>query len=160
MGRFRVVSGSTGLTLVEVLIALGLLALALTPLFIMFSQSRMVGIRSSQELRATSLAGSMIDGLKRVPGTDLEPIFGQDLTDGQLPSALSLDRLGIPPAHPSLIRKVRVSVVNQPALPGERFSNPWGRVGEIWVTVTRKPTNANPKEELVLDVKGYRDLDD
>ena len=151
---------SRGLTLVEVLVAVGLLAVGLTPILLLLSQSRGASVRSIHEMRATAMASSMIDALKRVPGDSLLPLFGQEFRDDQLPPAFRLAKLSVPPAHENLVRRVQVGVVNQPSLPAERFSNPWGRLAEIHVTVTRATQRQGQPEEIVLSMKGYRPLDE
>ncbi len=159
-GRFLARFGPVprALTLVEVLVALAILGICLTPIFMVFSESRQISVRSLDEMRATGMASSMIDGLKRIPGASLTEILGREFSDDSLPAGLSLDRLGVPTAPADLRRVVSVNVVNQPILPDERFSNPWGRVAEIDVKVSREDRTTQGHTK-VLAVKGYRFLD-
>lgn len=151
--------GTRALTLVEVMVALAVLGICLTPIFVVISDSRQISVRSLEEMRATGMASSMIDGFKRLPGASFTEILGREFTDESLPASFSLARLGVPKGPPDLQRAVKVTVVNQPTLPGERFSNPWGRVAEIDVRVTRFD-KVSQKQEKVLVVKGFRLLDD
>lgn len=150
-----------GTTLLEVIIAIGILAMGMLPIFSVLSETRRVTTGSIYELQATSMASSMIGGLQRVPWSLLKPLLGQELTDASFPAELSLAEVGIPPCYPGLFRTTEVKVVNLPDMPKERLSNPWGRVLEIKVTVeiALKDSNGN-KPKKILAVKAYRILKD
>lgn len=144
---------------------MAIFACGIIPIFFLLSESRRVATISLQEMQATSLATSMIDGLKAAPLPLLETILGQDLEDGRFPPALRPVSLGIPSAPSTLRRLTTVRVVNQPTLPVERFSNPWGRVFEIAVVVFPVSSSAGkaspaeaPGNKPVLRLTGYRQI--
>lgn len=150
-----------GMSLVEVIIALGILAMGMIPIFSMLTETRRVTASSIHELQATSLASSMIGGLQRAPWTSLKSLLGQELADASFPADLTTEKLGVPPCYFGLTRLTEVSVVNQPVMPDERLKNPWGRVIEIKVTVSLVSKEANMKKlKKILVVKGYRVLGD
>lgn len=150
-----------GITLVEVVVALGILAMGMLPIFSMLSETRRVTTSSIYEIQATSMASSMIGGLQRVPWSSLKSFLGQEFVDASFPAELTLAKLGVPPCYPGLSRVTEIMVVNQPDMPKERLSNPWGRVVEIKVTVESVSKNSNVKKpKKILVVKGYRILKD
>jgi hypothetical protein len=143
----------------EVLVAVLVFALGIVPVFLLLTQSRKTTTVSLTEMQATIMISSMINGLKAAPIDDLRPIFDRDLEDHQFPARLALPRLGIGPGHPTLKRRTRLRLVNLPTLPGERFSNPWGAVLELSVTVLpAQPTPGPGPAKPVLIMKGYRHL--
>ena len=146
-----------GLTLVEVIIAVGILAFGMLPIFGLLTESRLVSTHSVKQLKATSMASSIIDGLKRVPADDLLGIQGQEMNDAKLPASFSINEMGVPPAPAGLERTYKILVINKPNLPGERFANPYGRILEIGVTV--KETKGRNSGKKVLDLRGYHFLD-
>lgn len=146
-----------GITLIEVMIAMGILAFGFIPIFTMFSESRRVTTASISEMKATGMASSMIDGMMRLPSSLIDPGKNPQITagfsDDNLPETIGLSVSGVPPAYPDFERHVKVLLVNSPVLPDERFSNPWGRIAEISVTITQKSL-----QKTVLTMKGYRQL--
>jgi hypothetical protein len=150
-----------GITLIEVVIALGILAMGMFPIFSLLTETRRVTTSSIYEIQATSMALSMIGGLQKAPWSALKSILGQELSDDAFHDGLALDKLGIPPCYPGLSRIAEVKVVNLPEMPEERLSNPWGRVVEIKVSVERAVDSSNKtKPQTILVVKGYRMLND
>ncbi len=165
MRRFNLPwKGNGGVTLVEVLIALGLLAFGMIPVFMTFSETRRVTMGSINEMKATSMASSLIDGMRRVPVRLIDPQENSQITvgffDEALPPELALASMGVPAAYPGLDRHVQVNLVNAPMLPGERFSNPWGRVVEIAVTVRLKPVQGQESGagKTIYRLKGFREI--
>lgn len=148
----------SGFSLVEVVLAIGILVAGILPIFLLLTESKRVTSSSVNELKATGMASSMIDGLKRIPASDLVPLFDRDLSDESLPGTYTLARLGVPPAPANLQREVYLRLVNQPVLPLETFTNPWGRIVEMTVKVFLRKRESDPqsRKKLIMELKGYR----
>lgn len=159
-----------GMTLLEIVIAFGVLGLGLIPVFRLMGDSRKITIVSKEMTQAICMTSSMIDAMANASVPVLLGILDRDLADGDLPANLSLAVLGVPAGPPGLTRITRVRLMNQPVLPGERFVNPWGRVVETHVRVCdtgpgagdgkgRKLPSGLPGT-LIYEARGFRQIDE
>ncbi|MBF0407326.1 MAG: prepilin-type N-terminal cleavage/methylation domain-containing protein [Candidatus Riflebacteria bacterium] len=141
-----------GITLLEIVIALLILSLGILPIFDLLSQSRRVISKSATELKSMSLALSTVEAVKCLPEEKFKLL---PLTEIQ---EQDLKKYGIeqPSSDQNLSRKLRLSYANNPNLPAERFSNPWGKVYEIAVEVVIKRQSEN---RSVLTIKAYYNPD-
>lgn len=165
-GYYEKCISRVGLTLVEVLIAVSILAFGMIPIFMTFTETRRVTTGSINEMKATSMASSMVAGIMRVSGRLIDPKVHAQISvgyyDEALPPGIGLASIGVPLAYPGFKRHVQVNLVNSPLLPDERFTNPWGRVVEIRVAVSH---NSSSNHGLVMvgkpiyELKAYRELE-
>ncbi|NLI78774.1 MAG: hypothetical protein GX442_20330 [Candidatus Riflebacteria bacterium] len=159
-----------GVTLLEIIIAFGVLGLGMIPVFRLLGDSRKITTVSKELTQAICMTSSMIDGLANARTQDLLGALDADLADGDLPVPLSLPTLGVPAAPPGLTRITRIRLINQPVLPGERFLNPWGRVLETHVRVCDtgpgavagkgKQVPAGLPGPVVYEARGFRLIDE
>lgn len=109
-----------------------ILGAGLLPLLGILSQARTVTVKSALELRAIAHGGATLAALKTVASSTLLTLVGKTLRDEDLGAGLSP---ALPPTDPTIRRQIRISLVNDPRLPGDRFTNPWGKVLEFEATL-------------------------
>lgn len=140
--------------MIEILLAIVILSFGLLPIFRLMTQSRQVMLRSVLETRATTVAASLMDLLHRLPEPVIARLPQQELTEAQLATR------GIVPPAPdaSLPRTVRIRYLNDPALPRERFTNPWGRTIEMTVGVTAATPGGQYHGRTLVTLRDVRHL--
>lgn len=96
----------SGLTLLEVLLSVTVVALLGVPLFQLFTTSKKMGVSGRDRLLAMSLASSYVSGLSELPLESLEEVERSE--DGAIRGNLTLARLGVPPPPAGFRRTVSV----------------------------------------------------
>ncbi len=144
-----------GLSLLEILLAIVILSFGLLPIFRLVSQSRQVMYRSVLEMKAMAVASSLMDALHRAPGQVLARFPTTDLAEDEVAA-----RGIVPPApDPYLPRVVTVRHLNDPSLPRERFSNPFGQILEMTVRVTSAAPGTAYHGRSIITLRDIRYLD-
>lgn len=144
-----------GLSMLEILVAIVILSFGLLPIFRLMSQSRQVMYRSVLEMKAMAVASSLMDALHRAPASVLARFPTAELPETQLAA-----RGIVPPApDPTLPRMVSVRYLNDPSLPRERFSNPFGQILEMTVRVTSAAPGTAYHGRPIVTLRDIRYLD-
>lgn len=112
-------SSRGGFTLVEILLALFILQLIIAPVYLMFTETQRTMFKAADTVTASSIAGSLIAGLRDLPPAALKP---QPLTeDTALEKTLSLENLDVPPAPKDFTRRVELVPIDQNGREGGPF---------------------------------------
>jgi type II secretory pathway component PulJ len=153
--RLKVSASRGGVSLLEILVATAILSMGILPVFRLMSQSRRVLHRSVLEMKAMSLATSLLDVLHRAPGEALARFPSREIEEQTLADYGVI----VPASDSTLLRTVQVALVNNPSLPRERFANPWGKAVQMTVRVTSLAPGNPYTGRIIVTLRDVRHLE-
>jgi hypothetical protein len=140
----------SGITLLEVLIAILVFALALIPVVKVLVQGIRGTHASIDELFATNYAVALLEDLKNLPYGSIGET--SEISDSELANVISAPNLQISSVPPPFERTVRIVELSKKTEdPDAAANSKWGSVKEVQVRVKwQSMTSSTIKPELVL----------